>query len=228
MLLEIVSASRSDVEGFAATPLGTSLARLRGDKRLQPQVTLSNAARLPDIYNARIESGDPADILVFMHDDMWIEDFYFTDRIIEGLTRFDIIGVAGNSRIPPGHKTWAQSPETNKPDLPHLRGGIGLGPAPLGRVRFYGPTIGECELLDGVFIAARKSALVERKVRFDPRFDFHFYDLDFSRTARKAGLRLGVWPIAMTHRIDERNEGSYSSPGWHRNLELYQQKWPAP
>jgi GT2 family glycosyltransferase len=228
MLLEIVSATRSNAEGFAASPLGSSLARIAGDRRLKPQIAFENTARLPAVYNARIDAADPADALVFMHDDIWIEDFYFTDRVIEGLTRFDIIGVAGNSRVLPNHRTWAQSPETNKPDLPHLRGGIGLGPAPLGRVRFYGPTIGDCELLDGVFIAARKSALVERPVRFDPLFDFHFYDLDFSRTARRAGLRLGVWPIAMTHRIDERNEGSYSSESWHRNLALYQQKWPSP
>ena len=66
MLLEIVSATRSDAGGFAASPLGVSLVRLRGDKRLKPQIALENALALPQIYNARIESADSADILVFI------------------------------------------------------------------------------------------------------------------------------------------------------------------
>ncbi len=53
--------------------------------------------------------------------------------------------------------------------------------------------------MDGVFLAAKKSALTEYAVTFDPQFDFHFYDMDFCRTARKAGLTLGTWLVKLTH-----------------------------
>lgn len=220
-MIEIVSATRLSEAAFAAAPLGVSLARLGGDRRLKPRISFENSSSLGEVYNARIESRDPAEILVFVHDDVWLEDFYFADRLIEGLKRFDVVGVAGNSRLAPGHESWAHVPGTRRLDLPHLRGAIAHGDAPLGKVGFFGPIIGEVELLDGVFIAARKTALVQSDVRFDPRFSFDFYDLDFCRAARSKGLRLGTWPIAMTHR-------STGNPGprWEASLKLYREKWP--
>ena len=88
-------------------------------------------------------------------------------------------------------------------------------------VGFFGPIVGECELLDGVLLAARASGLRQAGVRFDPRFRFHFYDLDFCRTARAAGLHLGTWPIALTHR----SSGNPYSDEWNAALELYREKW---
>jgi len=221
MNVEIVSATRlSEADFWAAAPLGVSLARIARDPRVKPHIAFANSRGLPEVYNARLESADPADILVFVHDDVWLEDFYVIDRIIDGLKQFDIVGVAGNRRRVPGQRSWAHSFETGKLDLPHLAGAIAHGNAPLGKVGFYGPVIAEVEMLDGVFIAARKSALRDRGVRFDPRFSFHFYDLDFCRTARAAGLRLGTWPISMTHR-----SAGAESDLWRAALADYQAKW---
>ena len=58
-------------------------------------------------------------------------------------------------------------------------------------------------------------------MRFDERFDFHFYDLDFCRTARQAGLSIGTWPIAMTHQ----SKGAFGSDGWIDGLARYRAKW---
>ena len=85
---------------------------------------------------------------------------------------------------------------------------------------FYGPTPVPCELLDGVFLAARKSTLLDSGVRFDPRFNFHFYDMDFCRSARQAGLTLGTWPIVLTHK----SPGNFG-PDWHHGLTIYLEKW---
>jgi len=30
---------------------------------------------------------------------------------------------------------------------------------------------------------------------FDPRFQFHFYDLDFCRQAEQRGLKMGTWAL---------------------------------
>ena len=220
-MIEIVSATRLAASDFwEHAPLGASLARISKDKRIGPIIASENARGLPEVYNARIDAAADATVLVFVHDDVWIEDFYFADRVIEGLTRFDVIGIAGNSRRRAGQSSWAHSAD-GKLDLPHLRGAIAHGSAPLGKVGFFGPIVGECELLDGVFLAARKEKLRRANVRFDPRFMFHFYDLDFCRTARKAGLRLGTWPIAMTHR----SAGNPHSESWNAALNEYRAKW---
>lgn len=88
-------------------------------------------------------------------------------------------------------------------------------------VSAFGPVPAEVKLLDGVFLAARAGTLREAGVEFDPRFPFHFYDLDFCRSCEKAGLRMGTWPIAVTHD----SKGSYNTPEWEKGYEDYLAKW---
>ena len=75
--------------------------------------------------------------------------------------------------------------------------------------------------MDGLLLAARRDTLVARDVRFDERFLFHFYDLDFCRTARARGLKLGTWPLAVTHQ----SGGAFGSPGWKSAYQTYLAKW---
>jgi GT2 family glycosyltransferase len=63
--------------------------------------------------------------------------------------------------------------------------------------------------------------LREKHVRFDPQFDFHLYDIDFCRTARQKELRLGTWPIALTHQ----SKGSFGTESWFARYEKYLAKW---
>lgn len=220
-IVEIVAATRLTGDAFGASPLGVSLARLRQDKRLVPHIAFENARGLPEIYDRRIASEDAADILVFIHDDIWLDDFHFVDRIIAGLEAFDIVGLAGNRRRQPRQESWPFLPSRSDRDKGNLRGAVAHGDAPLGVVTFYGPTPAQCELLDGVLLAARKSVLRDAGVTFDPRFMFHFYDLDFCRTARRAGLRLGVWPIAVTHR----SGGNFGAASFKEAAGHYFEKW---
>jgi GT2 family glycosyltransferase len=87
-------------------------------------------------------------------------------------------------------------------------------------VSWYGPAPAACELLDGVFLAARRSVLRRKGVLFDPAFQFHCYDLDFCRTARSRGLTLGTWPIAITHR-----SGGNFGAAWDVAADAYLRKW---
>lgn len=107
-------------------------------------------------------------------------------------------------------------------DRGNLSGAVSHGKQPLGGVASFGPAPAECELLDGALLAARASRLRDAGVRFDPTFDFHFYDMDFCRTARRAGLRLGTWPICITHQ----SGGAFGSEAWTRRHADYRAKWP--
>jgi hypothetical protein len=223
-MIEIVAATRLAKDDFwARSALGGSLRRLESDERWVPRIAFENAQGLPEIYNARIDLDTEHDVLVFMHDDLWIDDAFFGQRLLEGLTKFDVIGVAGNRRRVPGQVGWCYLNE--KPTMdgpPHLSGTVCHGKGPWGELSNFGPAPAEVELLDGVLIAARRSRLREKRVRFDPRFRFHFYDLDFCRSARTAGLTLGTWPIGITHQ----SEGAFGSAAWFAALRDYRAKWP--
>ncbi|MGD0662655.1 MAG: glycosyltransferase [Syntrophorhabdales bacterium] len=218
-MIEIVSATRCDAGEFKKTPLAQSLGRLKHDARLRFHVTLSNAAGLPEIYNRRIQESDN-DVLVFVHDDVWIDDYFLVDRVIDGLELFQVIGVAGNTRLIDSHVAWHL--RKGEWDFPHLSGSVAHGTAPFGPVTRYGDSPRRCELLDGVLLAARPSVLREKGLSFDTRFSFHFYDLDFCRTVRQSGLSVGTWPIAITHN----SGGAFGSPQWMQALTVYKAKWP--
>ena len=107
-MIEIVSATRlPETEFWNKSALGLSLRRLKNDARLIAQPVFANTRGLPEIYNARIDAPDAADLLVFVHDDVWIDDYFLAERVIEGLKAYDVIGVAGNRRRLPGQPAWA-------------------------------------------------------------------------------------------------------------------------
>jgi GT2 family glycosyltransferase len=220
-LIEVVAATRLTPTAFARAPLAVSLSRIAADPRLSTHIAFQNRRGLPEIYNRRILNAS-ADVLWFVHDDVWIDQPDPVDAVLRGLSRFDIIGVAGNRRIPPAHVGWAfVDDDLTWDDARHLSGEVAHGRSPHGAISHYGRVPSACELLDGVSLAVRRRAVKRKRVLFDPAFAFHFYDLDFCRTARRHGLRLGTWSIAITHR----SGGGFGSPAWKKSLRAYKGKW---
>jgi GT2 family glycosyltransferase len=222
-MIEIVSATRrTEAEFWSASALGISLRRLGFDRRLVPRIAFENRRGLPEIYNARIDAEDAAPHLVFVHDDVWLDDYLITDRVVNGLRHFDVIGVAGNRRRVARQPAWAFVDQSLTWDArEHLSGAVAHGAQPFGPVSWFGPSTVACELLDGVFLAASTAVLRQHAVRFDPRFAFHYYDMDFCRSARDAGLRLGTWPICITHQ----SGGAFGMPPWREVQAAYFEKW---
>lgn len=221
----VASATRLPAEKFwQESALGQSLRRLAFDTRLSASVAFENTEGLPVIYNRLIQQAPPESLLVFLHDDVWLDDFLFAQRIAEGLEAYDAIGIAGNRRRLRNQPSWAFVNDRFTWDEPaNLSGSVAHGSTPFGPVSYFGPAPAECELLDGVLLAARRDVLADSGVTFDERFSFHFYDMDFCRTLRAKGLRLGTWPIALTHQ----SGGGFNSPGWRAGREAYLRKWEA-
>lgn len=144
--------------------------------------------------------------------------------MIDGLKTYDVIGVAGNRRRVQNQPAWPFLDSKRTWDSKtNLSGCVAHGSHPFGEISLYGAVPAECELLDGVFLAAKKSALTAHGVLFDPRFDFHFYDMDFCRSARQNGLRLGTWPICLTHQ----SSGAFGTQQWLEKYRQYLEKWKA-
>jgi len=220
-MLIFVTATRKTRSEFDEGPLGQSLRRMTFDNSLILSVKTENKIGLPAVYNEVISEQNRGRQAVFLHDDVWLDDIFAAARIRAGLDNFDIIGLAGNRVLHPDAPTWFVSDDTMQWDFDNLSGIVCHGANPFGRPELYGSIPARVQLLDGVLIAARISSLLDAGVRFDERFDFHFYDLDFSRQANAAGLTVGTWPISITHA----SGGAFGSDGWKRGLELYRKKW---
>jgi predicted O-linked N-acetylglucosamine transferase (SPINDLY family)/glycosyltransferase involved in cell wall biosynthesis len=220
--IKIITATKhAEADFWSKAALGLSLKRhLKMDSRLSVEATFANARGLSELFNQAIARADEDDILVFMHDDVWIDEAKFADAVIAGLKHYDVIGIAGNRRRVANQPSWIfVDADFTWDDKSNLSGSVAHGQSAFSRPEYFGEVPAACELLDGVFIASKKYNL--KQVQFDPQFDFHFYDMDFCRSARKAGLKLGTWLIKLTHQ----SAGAFDSPQWRAKYELYKNKW---
>jgi GT2 family glycosyltransferase len=223
MSLTIVTATRYGQQQFEQLSLlGPTLRAVHNLTPLRLRLFSQNKQSLPDCYNQAIDEADADDVLVFVHDDVAFDDWMLGWRLHEALLSFDVVGVAGNRRRQAQQMTWLMQPHSQTWDHMQLSGAIMHGQGSTRKLTYFGPTPAPVVLLDGVLIAARAGLLQSTGVRFDPLFDFHFYDLDFCRTATQSGLRLGTWPLGITHAS---SGGGYHSSDWQRNGETYLKKW---
>jgi hypothetical protein len=229
--IRVVTATKVSEKAFWTTTwLGRSL------RQLQPGTfslsVISNnlgaeARGLPDIYNQFLTPDYRSELLLFVHDDVWIHDVFLTTRLNEALLSFDVVGVAGNRNPEEPAVSWAhvfKDGEMKWQEKARLSGAISHGRSPFSwdpKITWYGQSPAECKLLDGVLVGVNMERVLETGVRFDEKFRFHFYDLDFSRQCTNAGLKLGTWPIAICHG----SGGAFRSPQWIAALEIYLRKW---
>lgn len=222
--IRIVCATRkSRDEFFAQTGLGRSLS-LHRPSDVELRLFPANARGLPEVYNAAIAESIKEDIvLLFMHDDLHLCDFHWAEKVRQGLGAFDVVGVAGNRRRVARQPGWLFIDERlTRDSRENLSGAVGHGRGlPLDAIDVFGPSGQQVKLLDGLFLAVRSETLRAKSLRFDERFDFHFYDMDFCRQAERAGLRLGTWPLSLIHE----STGDYISEGWRRGYDRYIEKW---
>jgi predicted O-linked N-acetylglucosamine transferase (SPINDLY family) len=221
----LIAATRKDRHSFERySYLGRSLKRLGHDPGVKACMAYENKQALPTVFNDRIVESNRDRIAVFTHDDVFIDDFWLAVRLEEAFLNFDIVGVAGNIRRLAKQPSWAfiQDTPVFQCDAPeNLSGAVRHLAGTDERVSAFGMAGVECVLLDGVFLAARIATLLDHNLRFDEQFAFHFYDMDFCRAAVQAGLRLGTWPIAITHA----SGGAFGSNEWKRCRDLYFKKW---
>jgi len=158
-----------------------------------------NKDSLQKVYNKAIDFAIKENIeyLVLVHDDVILENFN-KKKLDENFKEFDMFGVAGTSEV-----------KLQKPALWHIMGGGICSDNLHGAVAHifgkrksmtsFGPYPSRVLMIDGVFMAISRK--VFKKVRFDEECPskFHFYDLDYSLSAHKAGFKVGVSDVYVTH-----------------------------
>jgi hypothetical protein len=168
-------------------------------------IHISDAKSLAEGYTRGLAMSS-AEHVVLCHDDIEFLDIpvlagmahTWPERIAHHLKTFDVIGVAGTSKLTTtvvmgsgtGHvHGWISHPSDEPGTLKNL--------TPTGYIAglFSSQTAPiKVEALDGVFIAARRS--VFNRVQFDSvTFNgFHGYDIDLTYRCYQAGLNIAVCP----------------------------------
>lgn len=223
--IRLVCATRHSREQFATeSALGRSLSIYRHTQPPELLLYEKNSRGLSTVYNTAIDHAkDNPAILVFIHDDIFLVDFFWVERIYEAAARFDIAGLAGNTRRVPFQPAWAFVNTQFQWDEPkYLSGVVGHGKGfPCQNISAFGRSLRECKLLDGLMLVADSERLHSAGVRFDEQFMFHFYDMDFCRQAELKGLTMGTYPISVVHE----SGGAFGTPAWRKGYELYVQKY---
>jgi GT2 family glycosyltransferase len=213
-VIKIVVATRQSEDTFAKTWLGRSMPK---DGSVSLVAAYDNKRGLSEVYNEAIDKATPDDRLVFCHDDVWIFDKHFVERVERALDRFDVFGVCGCINRSPKQVVWFSGWGTGA----KLSGSVAFVHGGHLRLTEYGSAPEPVVLLDGLLIGARADKLKATGARFDAQFRYHFYDLDFSRAAEAAGLSIGTWPIAVAHE----SWGNYDSDEWRNSRDAYLAKW---
>lgn len=221
--IEFVCATRLSPSEFnEGSMLGRSIAPLLLTKTASLHVAYQNSQPLASVYNPRIDAST-ADILIFIHDDVFIRDTLLTQKVSLALSKYDAVGVAGNKRRLQNQPAWAFKYENNQLtwDHPYLSGEIKHGNEEKWSHDTFGPTPAKCKILDGVFLAATTKVLRQNKIYFNPEMAFHFYDLDFCRSLESAGLAATTWPIDIIHG----SGGAFNSEPWQAAKVKFFNKW---
>lgn len=219
----VIATRKNQIEFFNNTKLGQYLKYFHRPN-IEFCIFINNTVGLPILYNKIINDSrnDPC-IILFMHDDVCMLDFYWPERIIEGLKKYHLIGLAGNKKRVFNQPGWSFIDSNFTWDnLENLSGIIGHGNNfPPSVLDFFGPSDQQVLLLDGLFLAVKSHTLFEYNIYFDTQFDFHFYDMDICRQIEEKKLTCGTWPISVIHE----STGSYGSPSWIKAYQKYINKW---
>lgn len=152
-------------------------------------IAIRDARSLAEGYNRALDQ-TTGDIVIFSHDDIeFLEPATWLERLKAHLSVFDVIGLAGTSKLISA--AWARA------GPPYTFGHVGeldgrTAPFRVLICAVPAPLVPRIQALDGLFMAARREVL--ERVRFDEKtFDgFHCYDIDFTFSAHLAGFRLAV------------------------------------
>ncbi len=180
-------------------------------------IRINDARSLAEGYNRGMQCSR-GELLIFCHDDIEFLQPDFAARIVEHLKRFDLVGVAGTTRLVDGYWGTVGQPEIFGQVVQPDRDGEGITLYVFDNDRVPAANI---QALDGLFLAVRRP--VAEALRFDDvNFTgFHLYDTDFCYRVHLAGYRVGVCrDLLIFH-----NSHGDKSEDWQRYMEVFAHKY---
>ena len=214
-MISIVMCSRTQAEADRAADIFDAV--LAGEQH--EVVTVIAAPSMCSGYNAGIRQAS-GEVVCFVHDDVEPIGQQFAQRLLGHMQRFDVLGVAGGSKL--------IGPAWHLAGPPHVFGQVTHGDRANGRmwVNTFGVpsrAVDGIVGLDGLFIACRRSVL--DRVTFDEQVPgYHLYDIDFSYRAAQAGFNVGV---ACDLDLLHWGKADFNSPPWQAAAGVFRHKHAA-
>ena len=200
-VLLVTATKTKTLEEFQQRPLAKSLQvlsdiRYPDDTLFDFEIVKDNTAGLPEVYNRYLTEENRDKIVLFCHDDVFIEDLYLVEKLND--SPFDVTVLAGaqefNKQSPKLAWHLAARRETLRGEVAHTKDGKVF-------TTVFGPVPDRVVTSDGVFIAVNVERVLETNTKFVevPELSFHFYDIAFSLECYKNKLTTGVLPIRIIH-----------------------------
>lgn len=197
MKIAIYTVTRGDI---GLTLLNKSIQPLLLDPAISFHYKENNTLSLSKCYNEFLDSkGKNFDYVIFVHDDVFLDDLRLTEKICRAHMSYDIVGLAGGI-----------SPAIKAPALWHIMcGGFNGGnlrgavahPCSKDQIMVtnFGPAPARVAILDGLFLSVDVRKINSVRWRFNENYEFHHYDIASSIDANNKHLKLGVAPIWVMH-----------------------------
>lgn len=181
-------------------------------------ILFENKEGLPKVYNKFISQSYTNKYVIFVHDDVLIEDLFWQEKLDVAFEKYDIVGLAGSkkcdlSRPPAWH--LMSDPQDHCGEVAHSHD------KKVWTTRF-GPSESRVLVMDGLFIAVNINSLLKTGVSFDEFFDFHHYDITFCLRANRNKLKMGITPIRVVHfGLGD----SMNTPEWRESAEKFKKNY---
>ncbi len=177
-------------------------------------IGIHDAKGICEGYNRGLarSKGDP---VIFCHDDIEIWTPDFLPRLRRHLQRFDIVGVAGSSRL--------IAPAWGASSRPFTAGQITHPCVGEYQVSFFGAyrrAMAGMQAMDGLFLAFHRTVILQVGWDADTFRGFHCYDTDCTYRAVRQGFKLGV---AVDLPMFHQSGGSYDT-SWQGDADHFMAK----
>lgn len=186
--------SREDFE--KKSQMAFFLDKITTIKNTHYNIIFDNKEGLPKIYNQFLTEKYKDKKLIFVHDDVIIDDLFWEEKLTIAFEKYDIVGLAGSKKCNLSSSAPAWHLMCNREDMV---GEVAHSKDKKSWTTVFGPTDSRALILDGLFIAVNVKRLLETNTKFDENFTFHHYDISFCLRANQNKLKMGVCPIKVTH-----------------------------
>lgn len=107
----ITATTKSEIEFRKFTLLGRSLELIPDSNQIDVNAVFNNFGQrrigLSKIYNMFLRPEFAEEILLFIHDDAYINDWNIVYRLNEAIEQYDVAGIAGNTDPDFAEPSWA-------------------------------------------------------------------------------------------------------------------------
>lgn len=196
------------------TQLMQSLSSMSSDVTLV--MNINNKCGLSKAYNKQLVADNliKHDIVLFVHDDVYIDDMKLKGKLYTAINElnYDIVGLAGANEVRISKPClWHKMsrPQSWSGSVSHP---VEMEDNSMLHVTSFGPWPRRCVVLDGLFLAVDLKRVLEVGWKFNENYDFHHYDISGCLDANKLKLKMGTYPIHVTHSspgLRDYNDKSY-------------------